>query len=73
MVLKEALALCVAGLRCAWSAASVVKSFLFGMKPADPIALGTAVVLLVLAAILAGYAPAWRASRIDPMSALRHE
>ena len=77
MVLKEALALCAAGLaiglRCAWSAASVVKSFLFGMKPADPIALGTAVALLVLAAILAGYAPAWRASRIDPMSALRHE
>jgi predicted permease len=77
MVLKEALALCVAGLAigllCAWGAASVVKSFLFGMKPADPIALGTAMVLLVVAATLAGYAPAWRASRIDPMSALRHE
>jgi macrolide transport system ATP-binding/permease protein len=77
MVLREALVLCAAGLTiglvCAWSAASVIKSFLFGMKPADPMALGTAVVLLVAVAALAGYAPAWRASRIDPMVALRHE
>jgi macrolide transport system ATP-binding/permease protein len=77
MVLREAVALCVAGiavgLLCAWSAASVVKSFLFGMKPADPVALGASLVLLAAAAILAGYAPAWRAARIDPMSALRHE
>jgi predicted permease len=77
MVLREAVALCVAGiavgLLCAWSAASMVKSFLFGMKPADPVALGASLVLLAAAAILAGYAPAWRAARIDPMSALRHE
>jgi macrolide transport system ATP-binding/permease protein len=77
MVLREALLLCAAGLAnglvCAWSAASVIKSFLFGMKPADPVALGTSVVLLIAAAVLAGYAPAWRASRIDPMAALRHE
>ena len=45
-----------------WSMASVVQSLLFGMKPADPVALGSAVVLLVVAAVVAGYPPAWRAS-----------
>jgi len=77
MVLREAMALCavglVVGLAAAWSAASLVKSFLFGMKPADPAALGASLALLAAAAILAGYAPAWRAARIDPMAALRHE
>jgi macrolide transport system ATP-binding/permease protein len=77
MVLREAMALCavglVVGLAAAWSAASLVKSFLFGMKPADPAALGGSLALLAAAAILAGYAPAWRAARIDPMAALRHE
>lgn len=77
MVLREALALCGAGIAvglvCAWSADSVVKSLLFGMKPADPAALGASLVLLAAAAALAGYAPAWRAARIDPMAALRLE
>jgi hypothetical protein len=50
-----------------------VASFLFGLKPLDPTALIASVLVLGLAALLAGYAPAWRASRIDPMVALRHE
>src|SRR5579872_716485 len=77
MVLREAMALCAAGLAiglvCAWSAASIVESFLFGIKPADPAALAVSLVVLTAAAALAGYAPAWRATRIDPMAALRHE
>jgi ABC-type antimicrobial peptide transport system permease subunit len=43
------------------------------MKPHDPLALSVSVLVLVAAAILAGYAPARRASRVDPMAALRHE
>jgi macrolide transport system ATP-binding/permease protein len=50
-----------------------VESLLFGMKPNDPLALTLAVVILLSAALLAGYVPARRASRIDPMNALRHE
>jgi macrolide transport system ATP-binding/permease protein len=77
MVLREVLILAAAGLVVgllgAWASASAIKSFLFGMKPADPVALSVSVIVLAAAAILAGYAPAWRASRIDPMAALRHE
>jgi ABC-type antimicrobial peptide transport system permease subunit len=43
------------------------------MKANDPLALTLAVMTLLGAAILAGYVPARKASRIDPMIALRHE
>jgi ABC-type antimicrobial peptide transport system permease subunit len=43
------------------------------MKPNDPMALTLAVAILLGAALLAGYLPARKASRIDPMTALRHE
>ena len=46
---------------------------LYGMKPNDPLALTLAVITLLGAALLAGYLPARKASRIDPMVALRHE
>ncbi len=46
---------------------------MFGMKAADPIAMAAATGILMAAAILAGFAPAMRASRIDPSTALRHE
>jgi ABC-type lipoprotein release transport system permease subunit len=43
------------------------------MKANDPRTLAMAVAILLSAALLAGYGPAWRASRIGPMIALRHE
>jgi ABC-type antimicrobial peptide transport system permease subunit len=43
------------------------------MKPNDPLALTAAVLILVIAITAAAFAPARRASRIDPMVALRHE
>lgn len=77
MVLRQAFVLAIVGLAiglpAAFATSKFVESFLFGMKPNDPIAIGTAVAVLVTAAILAGYVPARRASRIDPMAALRHE
>jgi ABC-type antimicrobial peptide transport system permease subunit len=77
MVLREALVLAAAGLLvglvCAWSAMSTVESFVFGIKPADPLTAAVAAGILVGALLLAGLAPAMRASRIDPLNALRHE
>lgn len=77
MVLREVLALAAAGLGvgliCAWSAMSAIKSFVFGMKPADPATMLLAAGILITALLLAGFAPATRASRIDPLFALRHE
>ena len=77
MILKQVLVLAAVGLAIgvpvAFASSKVVASFLFGMKPNDPMTLSVAVAILLGAAILAGYAPARRASRIDPMVALRHE
>jgi predicted permease len=77
MVLREVFALAAAGLAMgligAWSVISTIKSFIFGMKPADPLAMLLAVGIFAAVLLLAGFAPAMRASRIDPLSALRHE
>jgi ABC-type antimicrobial peptide transport system permease subunit len=77
MVLREVLILSAVGLLigvpAALGASRLIESFLFGMKPNDPLALTLAVVTLLSAALLAGYFPARKASRIDPTIALRHE
>ncbi|HLH20127.1 MAG TPA: ABC transporter permease [Bryobacteraceae bacterium] len=77
MVLRRVLLLAAVGLAisvpAALIAARLVQSFLFGTRPNDPGTLALAGVVLLSAAILAGYAPARRASRIDPLAALRHE
>jgi predicted permease len=77
MVLREVCALSVMGLTmglaAAWATTHYVESFLFGMKHNDPLAITASIGLLAATSILAGYAPASRASRIDPMIALRHE
>jgi ABC-type antimicrobial peptide transport system permease subunit len=49
----------------------LIASLLFGTRPGDPITFVGMVVLLAMMALLAGYIPARRASRIDPMEALR--
>lgn len=77
MVLRRVLFLAAVGLAISVPAALIasrlVKSFLFETQPNDPGTLALAGFVLVSAAILAGYAPARRASRIDPLAALRHE
>ncbi len=77
LVLRRVLLLGAVGLAISVPAALIgtrlVKSFLFETQPNDPGTLVLAGVILLSAAILAGYAPARRASRIDPLAALRHE
>ncbi|MFN7998558.1 MAG: ABC transporter permease [Bryobacteraceae bacterium] len=77
MVLRRVLLLAAVGLAVSVPAALIasrlVKSFLFETRPNDPGTLALAGVVLLSAAILAGYAPARRASRIDPLAALRNE
>lgn len=53
--------------------ARLIASLLFGTTPADPVTFAAMTVVLVLVAVLAGYLPARRASRINPMVALRNE
>jgi len=62
-----------AGIGLSLAGGRLVESFLFGIKASDPAALAGAVVLLAVVAAFAGYLPARRASRVDPMVALREE
>jgi len=77
MILREAALLTVTGLvfgtGLALAAAQAAKSLLFGLKPRDPLTLVMAVVTLSAVAALASFLPAYRASKLDPLTALRYE
>jgi predicted permease len=77
MVLRRVLTLAAVGLAISVPAAlgafRLVKSFLFETRPTDPETVALAGIVLLSSVILAGYAPARRASRIDPLVALRQE
>lgn len=76
-VLRETMALALArvgiGIPCGLAASRLIGSMLFGISSDDLPTLGAASLLLLVVALLAGYVPARRASRIDPMVALRIE
>jgi len=61
------------GLACSLGAARFIAALLFDIKGNDPLTLLEAVALLVIVAMAAAYVPARRASKVDPMAALRHE
>ncbi len=63
----------VAGLALSLALGRVLAGMLFGVSAADPVTLGAVIVLVVGVALLAAFLPALRASRIDPMHALREE
>jgi predicted permease len=77
MVLGEVAALIGAGLTVGFGVALIatrlVATFLYGLQPNDPSTLGAAGIVLTAVALLAGYLPARRASKVDPMTALRDE
>jgi putative ABC transport system permease protein len=77
LVLREAALLLAIGLTvgaglAAW-AGQAAATLIYGLKPRDPVTLGWAVALLAMVALFASFGPAWKASRLQPMDALRDE
>lgn len=77
LVLREALVLVAIGLAvglvASWLATRTAASLLYELKPNDPLTITLATLLLAGVALIAGYLPARRATRVDPMVALREE
>jgi ABC-type antimicrobial peptide transport system permease subunit len=77
LVLSEAavmlLAECLIGTAGALSLARLTRAMLFGVSPADPGVFALAAAVLVVAGLAAGWLPARRAARVDPMTAMRCE
>jgi putative ABC transport system permease protein len=77
LVMREAILLLVLGLAAgaglaAW-AGRTASSLIYGITPHDPMTFATAIVVLAVVALVASYGPAYRASRLQPMDALRQE
>jgi ABC-type antimicrobial peptide transport system permease subunit len=77
MVMRESMLLVVigvaAGLITAVLTGRFVTSLLYGLPAADPLSIATATAVMAIVSALAGYLPARRASRVDPMVALHYE
>jgi predicted permease len=77
MVLREGLVLMmvglIAGLTAGLMAAKALASLFYGVRPMDPISIVVTVILIGAVSLLAGYVPARRAAKVDPMEALRSQ
>ncbi len=77
LVLKNGMSLALIGAALgvagAFAATRVMSSLLFGVAPTDLTTFTAVVVVLVVVALLAGYLPARRATKVDPLVALRYE
>ena len=77
LILSDSLRLIVIGMAVGLPAAlglsKLISKMLFNLSPADPISLTAALIIVVGVALLAAYVPARRATKVDPMVALRYE
>jgi putative ABC transport system permease protein len=77
LVVRQGMALALAGLvigtAVAFGLTQLMESMLFGVEPNDPMIFTAIPIILALVALVASYLPARRASRADPLVALRHQ
>ncbi len=77
LILREAMLLVligvIVGLPAVFLATRFASTFLFGLTPTDPISIGLATVVMFGVTLVAGYIPARKATKVDPLVALRYE
>jgi ABC-type antimicrobial peptide transport system permease subunit len=77
LVMKDVVVLAgigiAAGLPAAWGLTRMLKSQLYGIQPNDALTIAAATLGIACVALLAGYVPARKATRVEPMIALRWE
>jgi putative ABC transport system permease protein len=73
LALKLSLIGVVVGVALALAGTRLLSTFLYDVKPSDPLTYGAVAATLVTVALLASYIPARRATKVDPMTALRYE
>jgi predicted permease len=77
MVMKQGIGLAIGGVTLGLVASlgvtKVVRSLMNGMSPANPFTFVMVAALMIAVALVASFLPAWRATRVDPVIALRHE
>ncbi len=77
MVLRETSVMIVigvvTGVAATFGATRLIAAKLYGLSPMDPVTIVASVLMLAVVALVAGYIPAARAARVNPVTALRHE
>ena len=77
LVLRQSLVLAalgiLVGIPAALALTNLIKKLLYGVKPNDPASLAAAVIVMIAVAAVAAWIPARRASRVDPIAALKYE
>ena len=77
LILRQGVAMTVAGVALGMVAAAaltrLIKAFLYGVTPLDPVTFAGGLLLMLCVALAASYIPARRATKVDPMAALRYE
>jgi putative ABC transport system permease protein len=77
LILRQGLGLSIAGvvigLICALGVTRLLTHLIPSVEPGDPLTLTAVSALLLSVALLASFLPAWRATKVDPLVALRHE
>jgi ABC-type antimicrobial peptide transport system permease subunit len=77
LILRQVIGITIVGLAIglptALALTRFVRASLYGVEPADPVSVAAAVTVMTIVALMAGFFPARRAARLDPLTALRYE